>query len=81
MNELAWLCARCRERLDEALELASRAVAISPANASHLDTAAEANFQVGRLDEAVRLEKMAVELEPTNAFMREQLARFETARN
>jgi tetratricopeptide (TPR) repeat protein len=81
MNELAWLCARCRERLDEALELASRAIAISPANASHLDTAAEANFQVGRLDEAVRLEKMAVELEPTNAFMREQLARFETARN
>ena len=78
MNELAWLCARCRERLDEALGLATRAVAISPANASHLDTAAEANFQVGRVEEAVRLEKMAVELEPTNVFMREQLARFES---
>ena len=80
MNELAWLCARCRERLDEALELATRAIAISPANASHLDTAAEANFQVGRVEEAARLEKMAVELEPTNAFMREQLERFESAR-
>jgi tetratricopeptide (TPR) repeat protein len=80
MNELAWLCARCRERLDEALELATRATAISPANASHLDTAAEANFQVARIEEAVRLEKMALELDPSSTFFREQLARFERAR-
>jgi tetratricopeptide (TPR) repeat protein len=80
MNELAWLCARAGERLDEALELATRATTIAPANASYLDTAAEANFQVGRIDEAIRLEQAAVELEPTNAFMREQLERFEAAR-
>ena len=80
MNELAWLCARCRERLDEALDLATRATAISPANASHLDTAAEANFQVARIEEAIRLEKMALELDPGNTFFREQLARFERAR-
>ncbi len=80
MNELAWLCARAGERLDEALELATRATAIAPANASYLDTAAEANFQVGRVDEAIRLEKAAVDLEPGNAFMREQLERFQAAR-
>jgi tetratricopeptide (TPR) repeat protein len=76
MNEVAWLCARSGERLDEALELATRAVELAPDSAAYLDTAAEANFQVGRVREAVRLETLALTLEPGDAFMTEQLERF-----
>ncbi len=80
MNNLAWLCARSGERLDEALQLATRAVALDPDNAAYLDTAAEANFRVGNVDEAIRLETRGVELRPTDKFMREQLERFKAAK-
>lgn len=79
-NELAWLCARSGERPEEALALATRAVADQPDNAAFLDTAAEANFQVGNIDEAIRLEARALELEPGDKFMTEQLARFKAGR-
>lgn len=78
MNELAWLCARCGQRLTEALDLANRAVAAEPENAAFLDTLAEVHFRLGNAAEAVRLETRALELEPGDAFMTKQLERFKS---
>jgi len=75
-NELAWLCARSGERVEEGLALATKAIADQPDNAAYLDTAAEANFRSGNVDEAIRLESRALQLEPGDKFMTEQLARF-----
>jgi tetratricopeptide (TPR) repeat protein len=80
MNNLAWLCARSGERLDEALQMATRAITLDPDNAAYLDTAAEANFRVGNIDEAIRLETKGLEGRPDDKFMREQLERFNAAK-
>jgi tetratricopeptide (TPR) repeat protein len=80
MNNLAWLCARSGERLDEALQMATRAITLDPDNAAYLDTAAEANFRVGNIDEAIRLETKGLEGRPNDKFMREQLERFKAAK-
>ena len=81
MNNLAWLCSRSGERLEEALEMATRAITLDPDNAAYLDTAAEANFRVGNIDEAIRLETKGLEGRPNDKFMREQLERFKAAKN
>jgi tetratricopeptide (TPR) repeat protein len=75
-NDLAWLCARVDEHLDEALTLAREASEAQPDNAAFLDTLAEACFRAGRTDEAVLHETRALQLEPDNDFMKEQLDRF-----
>jgi tetratricopeptide (TPR) repeat protein len=76
VNNLAWLCARCDERLDEALELSSRAIEEMPQNFAYLDTAAEANFRKGNPAKAVELEEFALTFRPKDTFMIEQLERF-----
>jgi len=80
MNNLAWLCSRSGERLQEALEMATKAITLDPDNAAYLDTAAEANFRVGNIDEAIRLETKGLEGRPNDKFMREQLERFKAAK-
>jgi tetratricopeptide (TPR) repeat protein len=75
-NNLAWLCARCGQHLDEAVRLADAAVASAPDNAAYLDTDAEAHFRNGDSAGAVRLESRALEFRPEDTFMKEQLARF-----
>jgi tetratricopeptide (TPR) repeat protein len=80
MNNLAWLCARCGEKIDEAVALSQRAMVIEPENAAYLDTAAEAQFRAGHADEAVRLETRALTLRPGDVFMRAQLERFQGKR-
>jgi tetratricopeptide (TPR) repeat protein len=77
-NDLAWLCARCDERLDLAVEMSRSAIEAMPEVAAFLDTAAEANYRKGNFDEAVRLESRALELSPGNDFMHEQLQRFKS---
>jgi tetratricopeptide (TPR) repeat protein len=79
-NDLAWLCARVGERLDEAIKLAREAVHAQPENAAFIDTLAEACFRAGQIDDAIAHERRAIELEPDNTFMQEQLARFRAAR-
>lgn len=76
MNGMAWLCARCDEHLDEALELATAATRIAGGDGAFLDTAAECNFRVGRRAEAVRLETQALRFQPGDRFMRSQLKRY-----
>jgi len=76
-NNLAWLCACCNQRLDEALKLSSEAVTAAPANSAYLDTAAEAHFRAGDPTRAVELETKALRLKPNDSFMMEQLKRFQ----
>jgi tetratricopeptide (TPR) repeat protein len=76
MNQIAWLCARCDQKLPEALEMSSKAAAAEPDSAAILDTFAEVNFRVGHVDEAVKWETRALGFEPDDLFMAKQLARF-----
>jgi tetratricopeptide (TPR) repeat protein len=76
MNQVAWLCARCDQKLPEALDLSSKAAAAEPDSAAILDTFAEVNFRIGHVDEAVKLETQALGFEPDDAFMNKQLQRF-----
>ena len=76
MTQVAWLCARCGERLDEAKRLVDGALARDGDNPGYLDTAAEVEFQLGHVEEAIRLETRALELRPADPFMTEQLNRF-----
>ena len=76
-NDLAWLCARCRRKSDEAVKHAERAVALDPERVSYLDTLAEAHFQNGAKAKAVELMKKCLEREPTSTFYKKQLVRYE----
>jgi len=75
-NDLAWLCARVDERLDDAVKLAREAVEAQPENAAFLDTLGEAYFRAGKIDEAIATEQRALDLEPDNTFMKQQIERF-----
>jgi tetratricopeptide (TPR) repeat protein len=77
-NNLAWLCARCDERLDVAVRLADRAIELQPDNPAYLDTAAEAHFRNGDPAKAVALETRALQLRPGDEFMQQQLKRFQS---
>lgn len=74
-NNLAWLCARCDRRLEEALAHAETAVRLEP-SAGHIDTLAECHFRLGHRDKAVETIKRSIELDPDNDFYRRQLKRF-----
>src|SRR5207248_9971351 len=79
LNNLAWLCARCGERADEAVALAGRAMALEPENYAYIDTAASAQFAAGNAPEAARLERRALIMRPCDPFMLRQLETFERA--
>jgi tetratricopeptide (TPR) repeat protein len=78
-NNLAWLCARCGEKLPEALEMSQRAVEAEPDNGAYVDTLAEVHFRMGNSAQAAALEERAVKFRPTDQFMRTQLERFRPA--
>jgi tetratricopeptide (TPR) repeat protein len=77
-NQLAWLAARCRRNLDEALEHAQTAVRLAPQVSGYVDTLAEVHFQRGEATKAIELMKQCLKMPSNNAgYYREQLARFE----
>lgn len=78
-NNLAWLLARTRAHLDEALVAAKRAVEIDDARASYQDTLAEVHFVRGERDAAVTAIDRALELEPADEYYKKQRERFEAA--
>jgi tetratricopeptide (TPR) repeat protein len=80
LNNLAWLCARCRQQLDEADRNISKALAAKPDNYAYLDTAAEVKFGLGKFDEAIGLEEKALQLKPEDEFIKSQLKRFREAK-
>lgn len=76
-NQIAWLSARCRRNLDDALKHAERAVALSPNTAAYVDTLAEVHFQRGDRMKAVELMKKCLKMPSNNVgFYRLQLKRF-----
>jgi hypothetical protein len=79
-NGLAWLAARCSQRLDAALAHAHEALCLEPGNPAFLDTLAEVHFQRGDRAAALTLATKAAELTPTNQHFQEQLRRFREAR-
>jgi tetratricopeptide (TPR) repeat protein len=78
-NNLAWLCARCGERKEEALKMAIQATQAMPDNAAFLDTLAEAHYQLGHYDQAVSIEAKVVAARPTDRFLRAQFQKFTDA--
>ncbi|MGA2231062.1 MAG: hypothetical protein ABSH22_09200, partial [Tepidisphaeraceae bacterium] len=78
-NDLAWLEAKCDEKLDDALKLATAAVTADPDDAAMIDTLAEVNYHIGKPAVSVQLETKALQIEPGDAFMTGQLARFKAA--
>lgn len=80
-NNLAWLSARCDRRLDEALSHARRALELAPDTPSYLDTLGEVHFRRGEFEQAVQCAERCLELDADNDFFREQLVRFQRARD
>ncbi len=80
LNRFAWWCFENQVNLEEALELALKAVDLASDDESRaqiLDTAAEICNALGDCSQAVVYMKQAVELEPNNVGHQRQLARFE----
>jgi tetratricopeptide (TPR) repeat protein len=76
LNNLAWMCAKCDRRLDDAFAKSRHAVELDPKPA-YLDTLAELHFMRGEIGEAITLEKRCIELDPHEPIYREQLERFQ----
>jgi tetratricopeptide (TPR) repeat protein len=76
-NNRAWLGARCRRKLDQALESGLQAVKLEPANAWYLDTLAEVHFQLGQRDKALETIRKAIALDPESKYYKAQLRRIE----
>ena len=77
-NNLAWLFAKTKTELDEALAAARRAIEIDDGRASYQDTLAEVHYARGEMPMALRTIKRALELEPEDEYYKKQLERFET---
>jgi tetratricopeptide (TPR) repeat protein len=77
LNNTAWLCARSQRRLDDALELSQKALALAPSEAAYHDTLAEVQFQRGERAAAVAAAKKALELAPGNVLFIKRLKHFE----
>ena len=71
-NNLAWLYAIQGEKLERAVELAERAVALD-ANAARLDTLAYAYYRYGTYTKAEQAISRAIDLEPNNTDYKERL--------
>lgn len=76
-NRTAWLAARCRRRLGDALAHAERAVELKPDNAAYLDTLAEVHLADKKYEQAIRLMRRCVEMAPDQELFRTRLAEFE----
>ena len=78
-NNLAWLRAKTKTAMDEALAAAKRAIEIDGGRAGYQDTLAEVYFVRGELPLALRAIRRALELQPGDDYYMKQLERFETA--
>ena len=76
LNNLAWMYARCDQNLDEAFELAQKAVSIAQGSATYLDTLAEVHYRSGRVDAAIAAMEECVRIDPREQHYHENLERF-----
>lgn len=77
-NNLAWVCAKSKRRLELAMEHAKKAIAITPNHPTYMDTMAEVAFQMGKIDDAITIIKKCIELDPTYQHFRDQLTKFQS---
>jgi tetratricopeptide (TPR) repeat protein len=75
-NNLAWMYSQCDLKLDEAKELALKAVSLAPNSAVYLDTLAEVEYRSGELEKALETARQCVRLDPRETHYRENLVRF-----
>ena len=78
-NNLAWVCAKSKRRLELAMEHAKKAIALTPNHPTYMDTMAEVAWQMGKKAEAIKIIKKCIELDPTYQHYRDQLAKFEAS--
>ncbi|MDX1925071.1 MAG: hypothetical protein SFV81_01055 [Pirellulaceae bacterium] len=75
-NNLAWMYARCNQKLEEALSHAQTAVELSPHSAVLLDTLAEVQFRLNQYSAAIDSMHRCIQLDPRDPHLRRQLERF-----
>lgn len=78
-NNVAWAAAMNQSRLDEALELAERAVHAEPESAIYRDTLAEVLFLLGRTQEALQIEQGCVLDDPSQWHLHQQIEKYAQA--
>ena len=78
LNNIAWFCARCEEKREEAVGWSAEAIRLAPVDSAYLDTAAEAAAQAGQAEVAARYEERALRLLPGDRFMMAQWVRFKS---
>jgi hypothetical protein len=76
-NSRAWLAVRCRRDLPLAIDLAKKAVALSPGTATYHETLAEACFQAADKAGALAAIGTAIELDPRSRYFTLQKVRME----
>jgi len=78
-NGLAWFYVQHRVNLDEANALVTEALRLDPGSWEIRDTLAQIHFTRGQFDQARAEAQRALALDPDNAYLKRQVARFETA--
>ncbi len=78
-NNLAWMWARCDQRLEDAHAHATLAVELSDRLPTYVDTLAEIEFRRGNVAKAAELARECVTMDPRHAHYRKQLVRFKQA--
>lgn len=83
LNSFAWRMTEVELNLEEALEYAQKAVALTagdPQGQSNIiDTEAEILWKLNRIDDAIAAIKKAIELDPENGYFETQLAKFSSS--
>jgi tetratricopeptide (TPR) repeat protein len=78
-NNVAWVAAMNRRRLEEGLGLSERAVFLEPDSAIYRDTLAEVLFQLGRKKEALEVEESCVLDDPSQWHLHQQIEKYRHA--
>lgn len=76
-NDLAWVYAENNVKLDRAIELIEKALAIKPNDLDYMNTKAEILYKLKRYNEAINIEKSLIESSPFSTFYKKQLQKFE----
>lgn len=80
LNNLAWMYAKCDQKLDEAYRLAQKAVSLAPNSHIYLDTLAEVHFRASRYEAAIAAMEDCIRMAPREQHYRHNLERFLAAR-
>ena len=78
-NNLAWVAAMNKKRLDDALRLSELAVYVEPDSAIYRDTLAEVLFLLDRKDEALQVEQGCLLDDPTQWHLHQQIEKYSEA--